>query len=202
MIASEPVARSLSDWSVSPFASLSVASAWSPASIIAFRLVQGCFGALLIPQGFSILLRTFPREQLGRVFGLFGPLLALSSISGPVLAAGLLQVAPFGLGRRAVFAVNGIFGVALVMLATIVLPADGGDRTVRIAVMSSCLIVTGLLALLGSIIDGGTSGWGRLQLLLLFAGSACWPPSPSNSAAEPSRCWHPVSSTSEALSLA
>ena len=151
-------------------ASLSVASAWSSASIIAFRLVQGCFGALLIPQGFSILLRTFPREQLGRVFGLFGPLLALSSISGPVLAAGLLQVAPFGLGWRAVFAVNGIFGVALVMLATIVLPADDGDRSVKIAVMPSCLIVTGLLALLGSIIDGGTSGWGRLQLLLFIVG--------------------------------
>ena len=164
--------------------------------------MQGCFGALLIPQGFSILLRTFPREQLGRVFGLFGPLLALSSISGPVLAAGLLQVAPFGLGWRAVFAVNGIFGVALVMLATIVLPADDGDGSVKIAVMPSCLIVTGLLALLGSIIDGGTSGWVGYNCSSSSPGSACWPPSLSNSAAPPSRCWHPAYSTSEASSLA
>jgi EmrB/QacA subfamily drug resistance transporter len=151
-------------------ASLLVASAWSPASIIVSRLVQGCFGALLIPQGFSILLRTFPREQLGRVFGLFGPLLALSSISGPVLAAGLLQIAPFGLGWRAVFAVNGIFGVTLVVLATILLPADRGDRAVRIPVAPSALIVAGLLALLGGVIDAGTSGWGRLQLALVIAG--------------------------------
>lgn len=151
-------------------ASLAVACAWSPASIIVARLVQGCFGALLIPQGFSILLRTFPREQLGRVFGLFGPLLALSSISGPVLAAGLLQIAPFGLGWRAVFAVNVILGLALLVLAGIVLPADHGDRTVKIAMAPSVLIVAGLLALLGAIIDAGTAGWGRLQLVLVIAG--------------------------------
>ena len=44
-----------------------IAAAWSPLALIIFRLVQGCFGALLIPQGFSILLRSFRRARCGRL---------------------------------------------------------------------------------------------------------------------------------------
>ena len=42
-------------------------------------------------------MRVFPRDELGRVFGLFGPLMAVSSISGPVLEGFLLWLDPFGL---------------------------------------------------------------------------------------------------------
>ncbi len=120
-------------------ASCAVAASWAPPPLIAFRLVQGVFGALLIPQGFSILLRVFPREQLGRVFALFGPLLALSSISGPVAAGLLLQIAPFGLGWRAVFLVNGLLGIALLALSARVLPHSAPDRAVVIAPVPSAL---------------------------------------------------------------
>ena len=44
-------------------ASLAAGCAWDPASIIVARLIQGAFGALLIPQGFGILGAVFPREH-------------------------------------------------------------------------------------------------------------------------------------------
>jgi len=47
--------------------------------LIAGRLVQGGFGALLIPQGIGILLGTFSREQLPRVFSAFGPVMGASA---------------------------------------------------------------------------------------------------------------------------
>src|SRR5262249_6521482 len=78
-------------------ASVTCAASVSPAMIVTARCVQGMFGALLIPQGFSLLMRVFPREELGRVFALFGPLMAVSSISGPVLAGFLLWLDPLGL---------------------------------------------------------------------------------------------------------
>ena len=46
-------------------ASLACGLAWDPPSIIVARLVQGAFGALLIPQGFGILGAVFPREHIG-----------------------------------------------------------------------------------------------------------------------------------------
>jgi MFS family permease len=72
-------------------ASLACGASVSPAMIVVARCVQGLFGALLIPQGFTLLMRVFPREDLGRVFGLFGPLMAVSSISGPPAVAGPLR---------------------------------------------------------------------------------------------------------------
>ena len=69
-------------------ASLAVGLAIDPTTLIAARLVQGGFGALLIPQGIGILLATFPREQLPAAFSLFGPVLGGSAVLGPI-AAGL-----------------------------------------------------------------------------------------------------------------
>ena len=54
--------------------------AWDPLSIIVARLVQGAFGALLIPQGFGILGSVFPREHIGKAFSAFGPILGLSAV--------------------------------------------------------------------------------------------------------------------------
>ena len=120
--------------------------------IVAARCVQGMFGALLIPQGFSLLLRVFPREELGRVFGLFGPLMAVSSISGPVLAGFLLWLDPFGLDWRAVFLINVVIGAVLYPLSARVLPRGAGDRSVRLDPVAAVLLTTGLLGVLGGLI--------------------------------------------------
>src|SRR5689334_14414397 len=46
-------------------ASVACGLAFDPVSIIVFRLFQGAFGALLIPQGFGILGTVFPRDEIG-----------------------------------------------------------------------------------------------------------------------------------------
>ncbi|MDQ6937588.1 MAG: MFS transporter, partial [Actinomycetota bacterium] len=54
-----------------------------PAILIAGRLAQGGFGALLIPQGIGILLATLSREQLPRAFSAFGPVMGGAAVLGP-----------------------------------------------------------------------------------------------------------------------
>ena len=93
-------------------ASLAAGCAWDPASIIVARLVQGAFGALLIPQGFGILGAVFPREQIGKAFSAFGPILGLSAVGGPLLAGVLIDANLFGLGWRPMFLINIVLGVA------------------------------------------------------------------------------------------
>jgi EmrB/QacA subfamily drug resistance transporter len=136
-------------------ASLLCAGSVSPAMIIAARGVQGASGALLIPQGFSLLLSVFPRPELGRVFGLFGPLLAASSISGPVLAGFLLWLDPFGLGWRTVFGINVVIGAVLLPLSARVLPRRAGDRSVRLDPADAVLLIAGLAGVLGGLIQFG-----------------------------------------------
>src|SRR5271169_3342220 len=61
-------------------ASLGCGLAVDPAMLIAGRLVQGGFGALLIPQGIGILIGAFSREQQPRAISAFGPVLGASAI--------------------------------------------------------------------------------------------------------------------------
>lgn len=145
--------------------------AWTPAVLVCFRLVQGAFGALLIPQGFSILLNTFPRDQLGRVFGLFGPLLAIGSISGPVLAGLLIQADIAGTRWRSIFLLSGLIGAALLIAGPRVLPRSTPDRTVRIDPLGSAVLMLGLVGVMGGLISGGDTGWGPIPIAALILGA-------------------------------
>ncbi len=152
-------------------ASLLCALAWDPVSIVTARVVQGAFGALLIPQGFSILIRVFPREHLGRVFGLFGPIMGLSSISGPVLAGLLIQADPLGLGWRSVFFINVLLGITLMIVSLTLLPRYEGRPSIRIDAVAAGLLMAGTLAVLGGIIQGANGGWSALPVGAIAVGA-------------------------------
>src|ERR1700734_421474 len=91
-----------------------------PALLIVARVAQGGFGALLIPQGLAIMTKAFDRDMLAKAFGLFGPVLGLSSVGGPVLAGFLISADVIGLSWRPIFLINIVPGVTgLIMAARI-----------------------------------------------------------------------------------
>jgi len=151
-------------------ASLAYGASVSPTMIVAARSIQGLFGALLIPQGFTLLLRMFPREDLGRVFGLFGPLMAVSSISGPLPARLLRWLDPFGLGWRAVFLINVVIGVVPYPVSAQVLLRGSGDRSVRLDPAAALLLIFGLLGVLGGLIRSGDGSGGWPSAVAIAAG--------------------------------
>ena len=48
--------------------------------LIAARLIQGGFAAMMLPQGFGILRETFPEDERQKAFALFGPVIGLSAV--------------------------------------------------------------------------------------------------------------------------
>lgn len=151
-------------------ASVACGLAVGPASIVVARLVQGAFGALLIPQGFGILGAVFPREQIGKAFAAFGPTLGLSAVGGPILAAFLLQADLFGLGWRAMFLINIMVGGATVLVALRVLPRDTGDRDTVVDGLGAGLLGLAMLGMLHGLIQGSASGWPASDVAVLVAG--------------------------------
>ena len=83
----------------------------SPTMIVVGRLIQGSFGALLIPQGVSILMDTFSSRQLPRAFSAFGPIMGLASICGPIIAGLIIDANIGGLHWRPMFLINISFGI-------------------------------------------------------------------------------------------
>ncbi|MGW5355376.1 MFS transporter [Streptomyces sp. NPDC004031] len=152
--------------------SLGAALAGSPFALVAARAAQGACGGLLLPQGFTLLMRVVPRESMRVVFGLFGPLLAASSISGPVIAGLLIGADPYGLGWRSVFLVNVVLGVLLLAASAACLPRIAGDPAVRIRAGAAAALMAGLGLLLAGLVDGGAGGWGPRALSAAGAGTA------------------------------
>ena len=92
-------------------ASIACALAPSPDVLIATRVLQGGFGALLIPQGLGMIKTVFPPKEMGGAFAAFGPIMGLAAIAGPILAGWLVSADLLGTGWRMIFLVNVPLGV-------------------------------------------------------------------------------------------
>jgi MFS family permease len=123
------------------------------------RVVQGFFGAAMIPQGLGMIKEMFPPEEMGKAFGAFGPIMGLSSVGGPVLAGWLVSADFFGLGWRVIFAINVPIGIAGLVAGLRYLPASIPHRDLRIDVPGSLLATIGMTSLIVPLIQGRELGW-------------------------------------------
>ncbi|WHP16147.1 MFS transporter [Cellulomonas sp. ES6] len=148
--------------------------ATGPGVMVAARLLQGAFGALLIPQGMAIMTRAFPRDMMRTAFGLFGPLLGIAAIGGPVLAGFLIDADVAGTGWRAVFLINIVLGVVGVPLSVRLLPRDGDTSAERAAVsidgQGSAYLALSMFGLLYGLIEGSQTDWAPVSLAALAVG--------------------------------
>ncbi|MFI6600069.1 DHA2 family efflux MFS transporter permease subunit [Nonomuraea sp. NPDC050536] len=151
-------------------ASVACGLAVNPESIIVARLLQGSFGALLIPQGFGILGSVFPREEIGKAFSAFGPTLGLSAVAGPILAGFLIDADLLGLGWRPMFLINILLGSAAIIAALRLLPPDDGDLAVSVDGVGSGLLGAAMLGLLYGLTDGSAHGWTAVSFLCMAVG--------------------------------
>jgi EmrB/QacA subfamily drug resistance transporter len=152
-------------------ASLVCGLAADPVMLIAGRLVQGGFGALLIPQGIGILLATFSREQIPRAVSAFGPVLGGSAVLGPIVAGFIIDADIGGLSWRPVFLINIVLGAVGFAAALRLLPHDGPGSTVPIDGLGAGLLSGTMAGLLYGLIEGSTAGWTALPIVSLVAGA-------------------------------
>jgi DHA2 family multidrug resistance protein len=73
------------------FASLLCALSQNIAQIVTFRLMQGAFGAALVPLSQSVMLDAYPFEQRGQAMAIWGIGVMLGPIMGPTLGGWLTE---------------------------------------------------------------------------------------------------------------
>jgi EmrB/QacA subfamily drug resistance transporter len=153
-------------------ASFVCAAAQSPGMLLVTRVVQGFFGAAMIPQGLGMIKEMFPPDEMGKAFGAFGPVMGLSSVGGPVLAGWLVTADFFGLGWRAIFAINIPIGIAGFLAGLRYLPASRPHRDLGIDVPGALLATTGMAALIIPLIQGREYDWPAWCFAMLAASLA------------------------------
>jgi EmrB/QacA subfamily drug resistance transporter len=155
------------------FTLMSAACAAAPSSavLIAFRVLQGAFGALMIPQGFGMLKEVFAEDEMGTVFGAFGPMIGLSALAAPILAGALVEANLWGIGWRLVFLINVPIGVAAFAGAVRVLPRTVAHPGIRLDIGGMMLVGLALTAIVYPLIQGRTAGWPTWTFIALGTGA-------------------------------
>ena len=76
----------------------------------------------MIPQGFGIIRSAFGPDEVGKAFALFGPVIGLSAVLGPVLGGVLVEADLFDTGWRLIFLVNLPLAAAALIMGARLLP--------------------------------------------------------------------------------
>ncbi|GAA2981520.1 MFS transporter [Streptomyces lactacystinicus] len=141
-----------------------------PEMLVATRLLQGGTAALMVPQVLSIIHATFPAEERGKVFGLFGAVVGLGAVSGPLIGALLTEWDLFGLAWRPIFLINLPVGIAGLLLGRRFIDESKADQALKLDLVGVALASLGLLMLIYPLTHGREAGW-PLWGYLSMAGS-------------------------------
>ena len=142
------------------------ACAWSPESLIGFRVVQGLGGGAMLPLMTTMLMQAARGQNLGRLMGTVALPTALGPILGPVIGGLILGVADW----RWLFLVNVPLCLAGLMLAWRLLPADGPLRPIRLDVVGLVLLSPALVALLWGLSNvAGDGGFANADVIAPLA---------------------------------
>jgi EmrB/QacA subfamily drug resistance transporter len=139
-------------------------------TLIAFRALQGGFGAVMIPQGFGMLKQVFDDEELGKATRLFGPATGLAMLGAPILAGALIDANLWGSGWRLVFLINVPLGLIALPLAIRALPDGVSHPDLKLDVVGIWLIGLALVAIIYPLIQGQGAGWPPWTYAMLAAG--------------------------------
>ncbi|MEV3960687.1 DHA2 family efflux MFS transporter permease subunit [Nocardia sp. NPDC050193] len=125
--------------------------AWNIQSLIAFRVVQGASGGLLMPVAMTILLRAAGPERLGRAMSTLGLAVLVGPLLGPVIGGYLIDEVSW----RWMFFINLPLGALVLLLAAKVLPGDAPEPPRALDVVGLLLMSPGLALLIYGVTAAG-----------------------------------------------
>ncbi|MFI0407734.1 MFS transporter [Actinomadura sp. 3N508] len=155
-------------------ASLLCGIAVSPGMLVGARVTQGLFGALILPQGIGLIKQMFPPKEMAVAFSVFGPVMGLASVGGPVLAGWLIDADLFGTGWRMIFLINLPLGAAAILAGLKFLPSGRSERATRLDLPGAALASLAAALLIYPLVQGREHDWPAWTFLMMAASLAVW----------------------------
>ncbi|MEU6556996.1 MFS transporter [Streptomyces sp. NPDC046915] len=152
--------------------SLLCAVSVSPEMLIAARVVQGLFGAVMLPQGLGMIKEMFPPKESQKAFGMFGPVMGLSAVCGPILAGWLVDADYFGTGWRMIFLINLPLGAAAFLGALRYLPRGLSGSKPRLDIPGMVLVSLAALLIIFPLVQGREYDWPVWAFVMMAASVA------------------------------
>ncbi|MEV5828178.1 DHA2 family efflux MFS transporter permease subunit [Spirillospora sp. NPDC052242] len=125
--------------------------AWSAESLIAFRILQGLGGGMIMPAGMTIMTQAAGPQRVGQVMSIVGIPMLLGPILGPILGGYLVD----DVSWRWIFFINLPIGIVSLILAAKILKPDTPKPAERLDLIGLLLLSPGLALLIYGLAKGG-----------------------------------------------
>jgi EmrB/QacA subfamily drug resistance transporter len=143
------------------------ATAWDINVLIAFRVLQGLGGGMLMPLGMTIMTRAAGPHRMGRLMAILGVPMLLGPIMGPILGGWLIEAASW----HWIFLINVPLGFAALIYAWFVLEKDSPEPSESFDFLGMALMSPGLALFLFGVsslpAEGGDFGEPRVWVSML-----------------------------------
>lgn len=145
----------LSGFIIFTLGSLCCGLAFSLASLIAFRVLQGIGAAMILANNQALLMTHFPKEKRGRALGVNSMTVAIGSITGPGLG-GIIIAA---MGWRAIFFINIPLGFLGCYLGYKILPKDTTKPERHFDFLGAIIFALMIISVVLFLENASTWGW-------------------------------------------
>src|SRR5216683_6317992 len=134
-------------------------AAQSPGMLIAYRVVQGAMGAIMVPQVLAVIQVIFPPAERIKALAGFGVTAGLGTVSGPLIGGLLIQHNLFGLTWRPIFLINVPVGILAVIMSAVLVRESRSPQPPKLGPVGVVLVSAALLLLLYPLVQGRQLGW-------------------------------------------
>ncbi|ARP72894.1 MFS transporter [Streptomyces pluripotens] len=141
----------------------------SAPTLVLFRAVQGCGGAILSATSLALLAGSFHGRQRGVAFGVWGAVAGAATGLGPVLGGVLTD----GVGWRGIFLVNVPVGIAALVITVCRVDESRAPRGGRIDWPGVVTLTAGLFSLVYGLITASDAGWRERGVPLWLGLAVC-----------------------------
>ncbi|GAB3591428.1 MFS transporter [Angustibacter peucedani] len=148
------------------------AAAQGGGTLVAARVLQGLFAALMVPQALSTVQALYAPRERAPIYGVLGAVSGLAAVAGPLLGGWLVTSDALGLGWRSVFLINLPVGVVLAVAALRWVPDTRSEHAPALDLLGVGLGSAGLLGVVYPLVEGRQLGWPVWLWGVLAAGLA------------------------------
>jgi MFS family permease len=135
--------------------------------LIVTRLLQGCFGALLVPGALAIINTNFSARERGKAIGSWSAWLSIAPAVGPLLGGYVLQIASW----RWIFFINLPLVIACYLMAVPGFKESRDENPRRVDIPGALLAMLSLGGITYGLIEGPARHWNAQALVPLVLGT-------------------------------
>jgi EmrB/QacA subfamily drug resistance transporter len=150
-------------------ASMGIGLIGSIGGIIVLRVLQGVFGALLMPNTLAIVRSAFPADKLNAAIGIWAGASAVSVAAGPILGGLLVEHVSW----ESIFYINAPIALITVILGTLAITESRSDNHAEgIDLPGVVTLVGALFLVVFGLIKAQEWSWGSDKTLIFLIGGA------------------------------